>query len=142
MQPHFLTLDLASITRHQAGLAQWRTQFTVVMNDGTGNAETNCTGLAGGVALPHARMPGIDATRGAFLRLGEAVEFDALDDQPVDLVFALLVPEVATQEHLQLLAGLATLFSQSAFCERLRRARDRETLLELLASQELAQVGA
>lgn len=78
------------------------------------------TGLAGGVALPHARMPGVTDARGAFLRLAAPVEFDAMDGQPVDLVFALLVPEEATEEHLQLLAGLARLFSDNALCARLR----------------------
>lgn len=78
------------------------------------------TGLAGGVALPHARMPGVTDARGAFLSLAKAVEFDATDGQPVDLIFALLVPESATEEHLQLLADLAKLFSEAAFCERLR----------------------
>lgn len=80
------------------------------------------TGLAGGVALPHARMPGIDTSQGAFLRLDEAVEFDALDGQPVDLVFALLVPENATEEHLQLLGQLATMFNEPELRERLRSA--------------------
>ncbi len=100
------------------------------------------TGLGNGIALPHARMPELEQAHGAFLQLSAGVDFDAIDNQPVDLVFALLVPEAATQEHLQLLAGLATLFSQSTFCERLRRTKDRATLLRLLANQELTQVGA
>ena len=100
------------------------------------------TGIGFGVAIPHGRLKDSDHTTAALVQLNNGIDFDAIDNQPVDLVFALLVPEAATQEHLQLLAGLATLFSQSAFCERLRRARDRETLLELLAAQELAQVGA
>lgn len=91
------------------------------------------TGLAGGVALPHARMPGIDAVRGAFLRLSEAVEFDALDGQPVDLVFALLVPNEATQEHLDLLAQLARMFHDQAFCNTLRAAADPATAFTLLS---------
>lgn len=86
------------------------------------------TGLAGGVALPHARMPGVDACRGAFLRLEEAVEFDALDGQPVDLVFALLVPENASEAHLQLLAKLAGLFDDAAVRERLRAADASEVM--------------
>ena len=87
-------------------------------------------------------MPDLEQAHGAFLQLSEVDDFDAIDNQPVDLVFALLVPEAATQEHLQLLAGLATLFSQATFCERLRHAKDSETLLQLLANQELTQVGA
>lgn len=89
------------------------------------------TGLAGGVALPHARMPGIDASHGAFLRLSEPVEFDALDGQPVDLVFALMVPEDATDEHLQLLGKLASMFNEASLCERLRKAEADEALVIL-----------
>lgn len=86
------------------------------------------TGLAGGVALPHARMPGISESRGAFLRLAEPVEFDALDGQPVDLVFALLVPEDATEEHLQLLARLAAMFNSEELRSRLREAEAEEAM--------------
>jgi len=86
------------------------------------------TGLAGGVALPHARMSGIQETRGAFLRLAEPVEFDALDGNPVDLVFALLVPEDATEEHLQLLAQLAAMFNDEELREQLRTAEAGEAL--------------
>lgn len=78
------------------------------------------TGLANGVALPHARMAGIDRAYGVFLRLAAPVDFDALDGQPVDLLFALLVPEQATSEHLDLLAALARLFSDKKLCSELR----------------------
>jgi PTS system nitrogen regulatory IIA component len=91
------------------------------------------TGLAGGVALPHARMSGMKEARGAFLRLAEPVEFDSMDGQPVDLAFALLVPENATEEHLQLLAKLAELFGNPANCARLRKADRAETVLRLLS---------
>ena len=90
------------------------------------------TGLSGGVALPHARMPDIRHTRGAFLRLAEPVEFDSLDGQPVDLVFALLVPEEATEAHLQLLAELARLFNDAALRRQLRQA-DAHQAYDLLA---------
>ena len=86
------------------------------------------TGLAGGVALPHARMPGLEESRGAFLQLANAVEFDALDGNPVDLVFALLVPENANEEHLQLLARLAAMFNEEELRERLRKAGADEAL--------------
>lgn len=86
------------------------------------------TGLAGGVALPHARMPGLEKSRGAFLRLAQPVEFDALDGNPVDLVFALLVPENANDEHLQLLAKLAAMFNEEELRERLRKAEGDEAM--------------
>lgn len=92
------------------------------------------TGLAGGVALPHARIPSLARPRAAFLRLASAVDFDALDDQPVDLVFALLVPEDANDEHLQLLASLAAMFNQPEFCARLREA-DAVTVVGLLTGE-------
>ena len=95
------------------------------------------TGLAGGVALPHARMPGFSDTRGAFLRLAEPVEFDALDGQPVDLVFALLVPEEATEEHLQLLASLASMFNEAELCQRLRAA-DSDQAMAILSGTTAA----
>jgi PTS system nitrogen regulatory IIA component len=90
------------------------------------------TGLAGGVALPHARMPGIADTRGAFVRLSEGVEFDALDGEEVDLIFALLVPEDATEAHLQLLAQLAARFNDTALRNRLREADAKEALQLLI----------
>lgn len=89
------------------------------------------TGLAGGVALPHARMPGIHDSRGAFMRLAEAIDFDALDGNPVDLVFALLVPEDANQEHLQLLARLAAMFNDQGLRDRLREADVDEAMVIL-----------
>jgi len=90
------------------------------------------TGLTGGVALPHARIPQLKDTRGAFLRLAEGVEFDALDGEPVDLVFALLVPEEANEEHLQLLAHLAGRFKDAALRLRLREAEADEALRLLI----------
>lgn len=92
------------------------------------------TGLAGGVALPHARVPGATTTRGAFIRLAQPIDFDALDGRPVDLVFALMVPEEATDEHLQLLAQLASLFKDTETCEQLRSA-EAEQAYSLLSGQ-------
>lgn len=94
------------------------------------------TGLAGGVALPHARVAGITEARGAFLRMTTAVEFESLDDQPVDLVFALLVPQDATDEHLQLLAKLAELFGNPEKRGQLRRAEHPETVIRLLCGPD------
>jgi len=92
------------------------------------------TGLTGGVALPHARMPGINKSQGVFIRLTEAIDFDSMDGQPVDLIFALLVPEEATDEHLQLLAQLARLFSDPNLRNSLRKA-DAQQALELLTQE-------
>jgi PTS system nitrogen regulatory IIA component len=87
------------------------------------------TGLGHGIALPHARADQVEHAVGAFVQLKEGVDFDAMDDQPVDLAFGLLVPQNATEEHLQLLASLAAMFSDPTLCERLRAGTSAEQLL-------------
>jgi len=100
------------------------------------------TGMSHGVALPHARIRGLARPRGAFLRLDQAIDFDALDDGPVDLVFGLLVPGDATEEHLALLAELARLFADEQFCTRIRNARNAAEVLHLLYPHPLADAAS
>lgn len=88
------------------------------------------TGLGHGVAIPHGRLAEIDTPRIALLRLQNGVDFDAIDHEPVDILIALVVPEDATGEHLDLLAQLARGLSQPDNIARLRRATDTETLYE------------
>ena len=90
------------------------------------------TGLGYGVAIPHGRMKESDNTLAAFIKLQQGVDFDASDNQPVDLLFALLVPEEATEEHLQLLAQLARMFSDGALVKQLRDAPDAHSLLTII----------
>lgn len=97
------------------------------------------TGLGKGVAIPHGRLNALQRPVCAFIRLEEPVEFDALDGQPVDLVFALIVPESSTDEHLQILSSIAALFSNPAFCSRLRECSDDTCLFQLLTQQETQQ---
>ena len=73
------------------------------------------TGIGYGVAIPHGRVKNTDHAIAAFARLHEGIDFDAADNQTVDLLFALLVPEDSTNEHLQLLAQLAEMFSDEDF---------------------------
>ena len=100
------------------------------------------TGLGHGIALPHARMPEVKEAMGAFLQLQTGVDFDAIDDQPVDLAFGLLVPQEATEEHLQLLAKLASMFSNGELCEKLRRSDSAQELLEHINAWEAIAEGA
>ena len=93
------------------------------------------TGLANGIALPHARIKGITEPVGAFIRLTQGVEFDSLDEQPVDLVFALLVPEAANEQHLELLADLAQLFRIADLRQQIRQSTDSRQILFLLTEQ-------
>ena len=90
------------------------------------------TGLGQGVALPHGRLEGLDRAVCAFLRLNQGIDYDAPDRQPVDLICGLLVPKASTSEHLEILATLAEMFSDRAFCDRLRAAADRRELFRLL----------
>ena len=87
------------------------------------------TGLGQGVALPHARVPGIKGPIGAFVQLREQVAFDAIDDKPVDLAFGLLVPEATNEQHLQLRAMLAGAFDDASVRAALRAADGEEELL-------------
>ncbi|MGD8207010.1 MAG: PTS sugar transporter subunit IIA [Thiohalocapsa sp.] len=90
------------------------------------------TGLGKGVALPHARMVEVEAPVGAFIQLRSSIEFDAIDDAPVDLALALLVPDKAHEHYLSLLAELAEQFSNAALRQRLRAAQTPSELLHIL----------
>lgn len=90
------------------------------------------TGLGHGFALPHGRVKGGQRPIGAFVRLAAGVDFDAVDKQPVDLLFALLVPEECTEEHLQILALLAEMFNDKGLRAELRAADSGADLYDLI----------
>ena len=94
------------------------------------------TGLGHGVALPHARVPGLENACGAFIRVNEGIDFDAPDDVRVDLIFGLAVPQECTGEHIEILAMLARLLSAATLRESLRRAEGTEEVFALLAHGE------
>ncbi|HST44748.1 MAG TPA: PTS sugar transporter subunit IIA [Luteimonas sp.] len=98
------------------------------------------TGIGHGVAIPHCRSNASRDARAAFLRLGRPVDFSASDGQPVDLVFAMSVPEDLAQEHLQTLSELAVQFSDAAFREALRGAADVAALQGVLLDLKPARV--
>ncbi len=89
------------------------------------------TGLGHGIALPHARIKDVSEAIGAFVSIADGVDYDAMDGEPVDLAFALLVPEKATEEHLQLLAQLAGLFSDPHVRKHLREAESADAILRV-----------
>ena len=90
------------------------------------------TGIGGGIALPHGRLNGISECIAAVIRVKEPLNFDALDEQPIELAIALLVPADASQQHLQILSGLASLFSKTRRREIILRTQDAAGLLEML----------
>ena len=89
------------------------------------------TGLGQGIAIPHGRIKGLKQAAGAFLRLSTPVPFDSPDGRPVNLLFVLLVPEQATEEHLQILSELAQRFSERPFREALLAASDSAAVVAL-----------
>lgn len=91
------------------------------------------TGLGHGVAIPHGRVNSSSVPQAIFVRLSKPLAFDAVDGEPVDLLFALAVPENCTSEHLQLLAQIADRFSDPALLARLRDAADANELVQLLS---------
>ncbi len=93
------------------------------------------TAIGQGIAIPHARVPELEELVGAFVRLAEAVDFDALDEEPVDLIFLLLAPAATSSaEHLRILARLARLLRDPEVRRRLREEKDVGRVLRLLGS--------
>jgi PTS system nitrogen regulatory IIA component len=90
------------------------------------------TGVGHGVALPHARLPGLDRARGLFVRLEKPLDFDAVDRAPVDLVFCLLAPASGGVEHLKALALVSRTLRDPSTCAKLRANSDPATLHTIL----------
>jgi nitrogen PTS system EIIA component len=129
-------LDVASKTQffaaagaafeRSAGLPQASVAASLAARERLGS-----TGLGQGVAIPHGRIPRLRDAVGAFVRLRVPIAFDAPDGKPVDRLFVLLVPEQATDQHLQLLSELAQMLSERTFRERLGTAKDAAEIADV-----------
>jgi PTS system nitrogen regulatory IIA component len=95
------------------------------------------TGLGHGIAIPHGRIKGLKEAVGAMIRMREAIPFDAPDGRPVNLIFVLLVPERATDLHLQILSELAQMFSDDVFREELLKAASADAMHRLIADWQV-----
>jgi nitrogen PTS system EIIA component len=91
------------------------------------------TGVGNGVAIPHGKLPRLNRLFGLFARLDRPIDFESLDNQPVDLIFLLLAPEGAGADHLKALARVARLLRDHDVVEKLRNSRDTETIYSVLA---------
>jgi PTS system nitrogen regulatory IIA component len=100
------------------------------------------TGVGTGIAIPHGRIEGLDHVYGFFARLAEPVNFDAIDDKPVDLVFLLLAPESAGADHLHALAIVSRLLRDAKLCEQLRRAKNEVDMHRLLVDASSTEAAA
>lgn len=96
------------------------------------------TGLGRGIAIPHGRMPMLERIVSVFARLEEPIDFEALDDEPVDLIFLLLAPEHAGADHLKALARISRLLREPSSIERLRASKDRAAIYSVLTQSAVA----
>lgn len=97
------------------------------------------TGVGHGIALPHARVAGLDRVRGVFLKLEKPIEFASVDKQPVDLVFALFAPRESGVEHLKALALVSRTMREAGICTKLRANSDPATLYAILTEARTSQ---
>lgn len=133
-----LDLDASSKKRvfEQAGLlfeSHLGVARSVIFDSLFAREKLGSTGLGQGIAIPHGRIKGLKQAAGAFIRLQHPVPFDSPDGRPVNLLFVLLVPEQATEQHLQILSELAQRFSERTFREALGLAASADDIVALFA---------
>jgi PTS system nitrogen regulatory IIA component len=119
------------------GLADREVFDTILQRERLGS-----TGVGHGVAIPHGKLRALDRLVGVFARLVRPVDFDSLDDQPVDLVFLLLAPESAGADHLKALARIARVLRDGATAQKLRVADDSADIYRILVSPAQASHAA
>ncbi|KQT83961.1 PTS IIA-like nitrogen regulatory protein PtsN [Aurantimonas sp. Leaf443] len=121
--------ELAHKAGEITGLPEKAILETVLQRERLGS-----TGVGNGIAIPHGKLDGLDRIVGLFARLVRPVEFDSLDDQPVDLVFMLLAPESSGAEHLKALSKVARLLRESETVERIRHTHDAGAIYALMTN--------
>jgi PTS system nitrogen regulatory IIA component len=121
-----------------ANIVADRTQLSesAIYNNLLNRERLGSTGLGQGFAVPHARLENLDHTMGCFFRLKDPVNFESPDNQLVDLVFTIIIPEQATEEHLIILSSLAGIFSRPEVCEAIRSAASKEEIAQIIESAE------
>jgi PTS system nitrogen regulatory IIA component len=142
LAPEAVLASLKAQTKKQllqelAARAQLRTQLPEKQVFETLNEreKLGTTGVGAGIAIPHGRMAGIASITGIFVRLETPIDYEAVDGQPVDLVFMLLAPENAGADHLKALARVSRLLRNQQTCEKLRAAQSAEALYAILIDQ-------
>ncbi len=118
-----LSAQAAALT----GLGQ-RVVFDVLLE----RERLGTTGIGGGIAIPHGKLPQLDRLHGLFARLKDPIDFDSIDERPVDLIFLLLAPESAGADHLKALARISRILRDRKFCEKLRGTESSEALYAML----------
>lgn len=141
LRPGAVVAALAAPTKkalfHQLGVIAHReygVDDALVVERLTERERLGSTGFGGGVAIPHGKIDALDAIVGVFARLSQPVDFTAIDDLPVDIVFMLLSPSDAGAEHLKALAQVSRLLRDKGFVAKLRGAASDDALLALFAA--------
>ena len=132
-----LLQELASRAGRLTGLPE-RGIFDVLLQ----RERLGSTGLGQGVAIPHGKIAGLKGIVGIFARLAEPIDFDAVDGEPVDIVFLLLAPEGAGADHLKALARISRLLREGSAVEKLRVSRDAAALYAVLTEGETSSHAA
>jgi len=125
--------DVAEVAASETGVAS-RTIFDLLLQ----RERLGSTGIGNGVAIPHGKLPGLKGITGVFARLSKPVPFDSMDDEPVDLVFAILAPEGSGADHLKALSRIARIMRNPDTLAALRQTTDRDVIYSLLGSEETA----
>ncbi len=122
-----LLLEMAGLAAKHTGLNE-RTIFEALLE----RERLGTTGVGQGIAIPHAKLSGLATLYGFFASLEEPIDFDSIDEQPVDLVFLLLAPDTAGADHLKALARISRLLRNQSVCEKLRASDEAAALYALL----------
>ena len=120
-------LELAGRAETLTGIAQREIYDALMERERLGS-----TGVGNGIAIPHAKLPGLDRLWGLFARLETPIDFDSIDEQPVDLMFLLLAPTGAGADHLKALARVSRLLRNHSVCDKLRGSNDTAAIFALL----------
>jgi len=126
--------DLARKAAEIVGLHE-RAVFDVLME----RERLGTTGVGNGIAIPHGKLANLDRLYGLFARLETPIDFQAIDEQPVDLIFLLLAPESAGADHLKALARVSRLLRDKSVCDKLRGTDSKEALFALLTESAATQ---
>jgi PTS system nitrogen regulatory IIA component len=122
--------ELAHVAAQRTGMTE-RQIFDVLLE----RERLGTTGVGRGVAIPHGKLPELDRIYGVFARTEHKIDFDAIDGEPVDLLFLLLAPEGAGADHLKALARVSRLLRDAATCAKLRAAKDNRALYAVLTAE-------
>jgi PTS system nitrogen regulatory IIA component len=129
--------ELSAVAARQTGLPEREIFDTLLQRERLGS-----TGVGQGVAIPHGKLRALDHLVGVFGRLARPVDFDSLDEQPVDVVFVLLAPETAGADHLKALARIARILRDPAMTQKLRSAVNADGVYAILTGLDEASHAA